>query len=84
MTTRMSDTSPETQRALNAMLRDLPPWRKMTMVGELTASVRGLALCGLRERFPSATEHELRYRLVELLYGVELAERAYGPVHDER
>jgi hypothetical protein len=42
--------------------------------------VRALALNGLRQRHPEAGEAELRRRLAGLLYGEELAEKAYGPL----
>jgi hypothetical protein len=38
-----------------------------------------LALSDLRERYPQASEPELRRRLADLRIGRELAEQAYGP-----
>ncbi len=52
MTPVFSDTSPETERVLFAMLREMPPWRKLEMVAQLNQTVRELALSGLRERYP--------------------------------
>jgi hypothetical protein len=43
---------------------------------------RRLALAGLRERFPNASESELRRRLATLLLGPELAAKVYGPEPD--
>ncbi len=75
-----SDTSPEAEAVLVALLRQAAPWRKWEMVGEMNAAVRLLALEGLRRRFPQAGEAELRRRLADLLLGPALAEKAYGPL----
>jgi hypothetical protein len=79
MTQVFSDTPPETERVLFAMLREMPPWRKLEMVAQLNQMVRALALVGLRERYPQADEAEVQRRLADLVLGPELAEKAYGP-----
>ena len=73
------DTSPEAEQVLMDLLRKAPAWRKLEMVAELNRTVRMLAMSGLRERYPDATEPELRRHLADLLLGPELAEKAYGP-----
>jgi hypothetical protein len=83
MTQVFSDTLPETERALFAMLRNMPPWRKLEMVAQLNQTVRALALSGLRERYPQANDAELRRRLADLVLGAELAEKVYGPVSEK-
>ena len=67
-----------------ARLRQATPLEKWRMVAELNASVRALALAGLRQRYPHADEAELRRRLAGLLLGEALAERTYGPLPEER
>ena len=79
MSLLFSDTSPEAERVLIDLLRQAPAWRKLRMVNQLNASVRTLALSGLRQRYPQATEAELRRHLADMLLGPELAARAYGP-----
>jgi hypothetical protein len=79
MSTLFSDTSPETERVLIALLRQAPPWRKLELMGQMNEMVRTLALSGLRQRHPQATPEELRRRLAGLLLGPELAARVYGP-----
>jgi hypothetical protein len=79
MTKLFSDTSPEAEAVLIQLLREMPPWRKLEMVGRLNATARTLALSGLKSRRPEAGEAELRQRLADLLLGPELAEKAYGP-----
>lgn len=78
-----SDTLPETERVLFAMLRDMPAWRKLDLVAQLNQTVRELALSGLRERYPQSDESEVRRRLADLVLGPELAEKAYGPLFAE-
>lgn len=80
MTHLFPDTSPAAQQVLVELLRPLPAWRKLRMVADLNATMRALALVGLRERFPDAGPAELRRRLADLLLGEELAAKAYGPL----
>jgi hypothetical protein len=82
MTQVFPDTPPETERVLFAMLREMPPWRKLEMVAQLNQMVRELALVGLRERHPQASPEELRRRLADIVLGPELAENAYGPMSE--
>ena len=72
------DTHPEAERVLIALLREAPPWRKFELMMGLNQWVRALAMNGLRQRHPEAGDAELRRRLAGLLYGEELAEKAYG------
>jgi hypothetical protein len=83
MTQVFTDTPPETERVLFAMLREMPPWRKVELVVPLNQTVRELALTGLRERYPNASPEELRRRLADIVLGPELAEKAYGPLFAE-
>jgi hypothetical protein len=48
------------------------------MLGELNLAARELAMLGLRSRYPNLSDHELRYKLAELLLGKEVAHRVYG------
>ena len=75
-----SDTDPQTEAVLVTLLRQASPARKLDMVGELNATVRTLALTGLRQRFPGASSAELQRRLADLLLGAELARQVYGPL----
>ena len=80
MTQVFPDTPPETERALFAMLREMPPWRKLEMVAQLNQAGRELALAGLQTRHPNAPRDELLRRLADMLLGAELAKQVYGPV----
>lgn len=74
------DTDPKAEAVLVNLWRSMPPWKKLHMVGEMNATVRHLAMIGLRQRHPGASERELKRRLAGLLLGEELATKAYGPL----
>jgi hypothetical protein len=75
----ISDTHPDIERLQLDLLRQAPAWRKAQMLGEMYASMKQLALSGLRSRHPEASQMELQRRLADLLLGADLAERVYGP-----
>lgn len=74
------DTHPEIEQLRIQWLRQMPPERKMALVGEMNRTVRALALAGLRQRHPDDSPAQRRRRLADLLLGSELAARAYGPL----
>ena len=78
--TGLSDTHPAVERFQIELMRQAPSWRKLALVGELNRTVKELALVGLRQRYPQASEGELRRRLADLVLGPELAMQAYGPL----
>ncbi len=82
MPTPLSDTHPNMHALQIELLRKVTPARKLEMMAELNASVRLLALSGLRSRYPHAKERELRRRLAGLLLGEELASKVYGSIDD--
>jgi hypothetical protein len=71
------DTSPEIEAIQIAFFRDAPTWKKFEMMEQMNQLVRTFAMTGLRERYPQATPEELRYRLVEMLYGEEMATKVF-------
>ena len=73
-----SDTHPKMEALQIQAWRQASPTRKMTMLAQLNASARRLALTGLRAQFPQASAAELRFKLAALLYGDDLARKAYG------
>ena len=73
------DTRPEAEAILIELLRQAPPWRKVSMVAELNRAVRTFALGGLRARHPDANPDVLRRRLADLLLGPAVAAQVYGP-----
>jgi len=79
MTTLSLDTYPKIERLQIERLRHMPSWRKMTLMGEMSQTVRVLAMAGLRQRYPDDTPALRQRRLADLLLGPELATRVYGP-----
>ena len=73
-----TDTSPEVERFQIRLLRAMPPGRKLVLVADLWATMKALAVAGVRARYPHASEAEVRLRLAELLLGQELAHKVYG------
>jgi len=82
-TTLSRDTHPEIERLQIERLRHMPPWRKMALMGEMSQTVRTLALAGLRQRHPDDTPAQRQRRLADLLLGPELASCVYGPLTEE-
>jgi hypothetical protein len=80
MKTLSPDTHPEAERVQIEMLRQMPSWRKLQLIGEMTRTCQVLALSGLRQRHPDETPEELRLRLAVLMLGRETATRVYGQV----
>lgn len=83
MTTLSPDTHPEIERLQIKRLRQMPPWRKMTLMAGMSQTVQTLALAGLRQRHPDDTPAQRRRRLADLLLGPDLAARVYGPLLEE-
>jgi len=73
-----SDTDADAERYLFDRLRSLPPWRKAEMLSAATRSAYGLAMTGLRQRYPSATETELRKRYAALVLGRDASMTLFG------
>ena len=82
MSALFSDTHPKMDSLQIQLLRDAPAWRKLEMLAQLNATARLLALSGLRQRHPKASEAQLRRRLAGLLLGEERAAKAYGELKD--
>ena len=80
MTTLFTDTHPKAEQVQIELLRRAPAWRKIQMVAQLNETIRTLALSGLRQRHPGASESQLRRLLADLILGEALATRVYGPV----
>jgi hypothetical protein len=83
MSTLSTDIHPDIERLQIERLRQMPAWRKMVLMAEMSQAVQTLALAGLRQRYPADTPTQHRRRLADLLLGPELATRAYGPLQEE-
>jgi hypothetical protein len=83
MATLAADTTPEIERLQVERLRQMPPWRKMALMAEMSQTIRLLALAGLRQRHPDDTPAQRQRRLADLMLGPELAARVYGPLLED-
>ena len=72
------DTDANAERYLYDRLRSLPPWRKAEMLSASTRAAYGLAMAGLRQRYPAAVEPELRKRYAALVLGRETSIALFG------
>jgi len=70
-----ADTSPEAEEVLFALLGKKSSAEKLHMVSQMIATVRTLAMSGLRQRYPNESDLQLKIRLAELLYGADAAEK---------
>lgn len=71
----MQDTSPQASVRYFELLARQTPSQRFASARRLTSMVRKLALAGLRQTRPNASEAELRVELARRLYGDDVAER---------
>ena len=62
------------------LLRAQDPAARLAQAAALTQSVRAMAVAGIRQRHPEASEAEVRVRLAARLYGRRAAERLFGAI----
>ncbi len=72
------DTDATAERYLFERLRRLPPWRKAEMLSASTRAAYGLAMAGLRQRYPAGSESELRKRYAALVLGRDASIALFG------
>ncbi len=58
------DTTPEAQQMHYEMMRRLPAPKRLALAFELTEAVRKLILADLHQRFPQASDQEIRRRFI--------------------
>ena len=78
-----ADTPAHVRQLQIELLRQMPTWRKLQLVGEMNLMVRQFVLAGLRQRYPDDSPELLRRRLAELSLGPELAAKVYGPLPED-
>lgn len=78
----LTDTHPRVARMQIDLMREAPVWRKMVLLEQMNRTVKILALSGLRQRHPHATEAALRRALADIMLGEELALKVYGPIQE--
>ena len=65
----MDDTSPAAQKRYFELLALQTPGQRLAMCARLTRAMRTMAMAGLREQHPHATDAELTRRLATRIYG---------------
>jgi hypothetical protein len=72
-----SDTHPKMEALQIQIVRRMPAWKKISMVDDLNAAVKTLAISGIKQRHPAATPNQIQRMLAELMLGAELARKVY-------
>lgn len=75
----LRDTHASALARYHELLRAQAPHARLAQAVALTRATRQLAVAGIRQRHPLASEDEVRVRLVVRLYGRAVAERLFGP-----
>jgi len=65
--TGLADTDPEMERVMIELARTTPDWKKIEQVCAMIETTHALAMAGLRERYPNASEEELKKRFAALV-----------------
>lgn len=68
----MSDTSPQAQAEVDALLRAASPARRASMAFALTEATVRWSRNAVRASMPGASEQEILLRWVRLTYGAEI------------
>jgi len=76
----MEDTQPSAFHRYHDLLRAQAPHERLAQSVALTRMVRGLAVAGIRDRHPNATDDEVRVRLAVRLYGRDAARRMFEAI----
>jgi hypothetical protein len=79
----VDDTSPASQKRYTALLRTLPPHQRLARALHLSNAVRTLALAGIKQLHPDASDEEMRVRLAVRLYGRDVAVRLFTTVPED-
>jgi hypothetical protein len=74
------DTSGDIEQRQIEAWRAMTPGQKLQLALQMTATVRQLALAGIRQRYPSASPREEFLRLAQVVLGEELARKAYPEI----
>ena len=71
------DTTPEIEKRQIDRWREMSPVEKAALISAAARTTRQLAVAGIRQRYPDATEHERFLRLALLTLGPDLALAVY-------
>jgi hypothetical protein len=76
------DTDSETERIQIEIWRGMSPLQKARLVSDATRTAQELALAGIRQRHPAASERECFLRLAVLQMGPDLVRSVYPDAAD--
>jgi hypothetical protein len=77
------DTRSSALDRYHELLRAQAPHQRLAQAVSLTRMVRDLAVAGIRQRHPTASDSEVRARLTVRMYGREAAQRIFGSIPDD-
>jgi hypothetical protein len=80
MSALSSDTHPKMEKIQLDLIRRMPSWKKIAVVGDLNDTVRAFAVSGIKQRHPEASPEKVQRMLADLLLGEELARKVYGEI----
>ena len=72
------DVTPEQMKFQDGLVRQMSPERRVAALNQMCDGVRQLAVLGLRDRFPQASDALVRWLLVTQIYGEATARRLLG------
>ncbi len=73
-----TDTSPEAEKVLIEILRNMSPAKKGDLVFDVLKMGRDIAIAGLRYRFPNSADEQIRLLYAEQHLGEKLFREVYG------
>ena len=75
MSALFSDTHPKIEKMQIEFIQRMPSWKKFAIVDGLNKTVKMLAMSGIKQRNPDATEDQLNRLLAGQILGEELARK---------
>jgi hypothetical protein len=79
----LQDTRSSALDRYHELLRAQAPHQRLAQAVSLTRMVRELAIAGIRQRHPAASDDEVRARLAVRLYGRDAARRILASIPDD-
>jgi len=77
MSVLSADTHPKMEQLQIELIRRMPSWKKISIVDGLNETVKTLAISGIKQRHPNATQKQIHRMLADLMLGAELAQKVY-------
>jgi len=78
VTALYADTDPKIEQMQIDLIRRMPAWKKLKLIDDLYETLKTLAMNGIKQRHPNATEPRVRRMLADRLLGEELAAKVFS------